>query len=233
MKVQKLNRQQARWALYLSRFDFMLKHVPGTKIGKTDSLSRRPDWEVEVERDNEDKMLVKKEWLENRRTEKVEVIVEGVDLLEKIRQSRVRDDKVVKAVEEMKQVEVKVLRNKEWRDIDGIMYKEGKIYVPKNETLRAEIIRLYYDIPIEGHGGQWKIVELVIRNFWWPGITKEVKQYMEGCDSCQRNKNCTEQPAGKLMPNSILEKPWTYISADFITKLPLAQEYNVILVVVD
>ena len=48
-----------------------------------------------MERDNEDEMLVKKEWLENRRTEKVEVIVEGVDLLEKIRQSRVRDDKVV------------------------------------------------------------------------------------------------------------------------------------------
>jgi len=37
------------------------KHVPGTKIGKTDSLSRRPDWEVEVERDNKDKTLVKKE----------------------------------------------------------------------------------------------------------------------------------------------------------------------------
>ena len=87
-------------------------------MGKADSLSRRPDWEVGVERDNEDKTLVKKEWLENRRTEKVEVIVEGVDLLEKIRQSRVKDDKVVKAVEEMKQAEVKVLRDKEWRDID-------------------------------------------------------------------------------------------------------------------
>ena len=80
----------------------MLKHIPGTKIGKADSLSRRPDWEVRVERDNEDKTLVKKEWLENRRTEKVEVIVEEVDLLKKIRQSRVRDNKVVKAVEEMK-----------------------------------------------------------------------------------------------------------------------------------
>jgi len=56
---------------------------------------------------------------------------------------------------------------------------------------------------------------------------------MEGCDSCQRNKNCTEQPAGKLMPNSIPEKPWIHISADFITKLPLAQGYDTILVVVD
>jgi len=38
---------------------------------------------------------------------------------------------------------------------------------------------------------------------------------------------------GKLMPNAILEKPWSYISADFITKLPLAQGYNAILVVCD
>ena len=50
---------------------------------------------------------------------------------------------------------------------------------------------------------------------------------------CQCNKNCTEHPAGKLMPNLISEKPWAHISADFITKLPLVQEYDSILVVVD
>jgi len=43
IKVQKLNRQQARWALYLSRFDFVLKYISGTKMEKADSLSRRPD----------------------------------------------------------------------------------------------------------------------------------------------------------------------------------------------
>ena len=80
----------------------MLKHIPGTKIEKTDSLSKRLDWKVGVERDNKNKTLVKKEWLENRRTEKVKVIVEEVDLLEKIKQSRVRNDEVVKAVEEIK-----------------------------------------------------------------------------------------------------------------------------------
>jgi len=105
--------------------------------------------------------------------------------------------------------------------------------VPKDDKLRAEIIRLHHDTPIGGHGGQWKTVELVTRNFWWPGVTKEVKRYVEGCDAYQRNKNCIKQLAGKLMPNSIPEKPWMHISADFITKLPLAQEYNSILVVVD
>jgi len=63
----------------------VLKHIPGTKIEKTDSLSKRLDWKVGVERDNKNKTLVKKEWLENRRTEKVKVIVEEVDLLEKIK----------------------------------------------------------------------------------------------------------------------------------------------------
>ena len=62
---------------------------------------------------------------------------------------------------------------------------------------------------------------------------KEVKRYVEGCNSFQRNKNHTEQLAGKLMPNSIPKKPWTHISADFITKLPIAQRYDSILVVVD
>jgi len=161
MKVQKLNRRQARWALYLSRFDFMLKYVPGSKMGKADSLSRRPDWEVGVERDKEDKMLVKPKWLEVRRTERVEIIVEGVDLLEKVRKSKVKDDEVVKAVEEMKQARVKMLRDEEWREVDGIMYKEGKVYIPKDNILRAEIIRLHHDILVGGYGGQWKTVELV------------------------------------------------------------------------
>ena len=49
IKAQNLNRRQARWALYLSRFKFTLKHVLGTKIGKADGLSRWPDWKVGVE----------------------------------------------------------------------------------------------------------------------------------------------------------------------------------------
>jgi len=43
MKAQKLNRRQAQWALYLSRFDFTLKHILGDKMRKTDSLSKRPN----------------------------------------------------------------------------------------------------------------------------------------------------------------------------------------------
>ena len=63
MSSQNLNRRQARWALYLSRFDFTLKHVPGSKIGKADGLSRRSDWEKRQEGDNEERVLLKPEWV--------------------------------------------------------------------------------------------------------------------------------------------------------------------------
>ena len=64
-------------------------------------------------------------------------------------------------------------------------------------------------------------------------MIKEVTKYVEGCDLYQRYKNRTKAPAGRLMPNSIPEKPRRHISVDFIVKLPLAQGYDVILVVCD
>ena len=79
--------------------------------------------------------MVKKEWLEARMLE--EVVIEGVDILDRIRKSKAVDNEVVKIVEEMKRVNVKVLRNKEWREEDGLMLKDGKVYMPKDEELRA------------------------------------------------------------------------------------------------
>ena len=66
-----------------------------------------------MEKNNEDQRLVKPEWLEVRKMEMVEIIVDGVDLLEKVRKSKVKDNEVVKAVEEMKRAGVKMLRDKE------------------------------------------------------------------------------------------------------------------------
>ena len=79
---------------------------------------------------------------------------------------------------------VKILRDKEWQIEEELVLKEGRVYVPKNEKLRTEIIQLHHDTPIVGYGEQWKMVELVTRNYWWPEVTNEVKQYVEGCDQC-------------------------------------------------
>jgi len=46
------------------------------------------------------------------------------------------------------------------------MLWDRKVYVPQDEELRAEVIQLYYDILVEGYKEQWKMTELVTRNFW-------------------------------------------------------------------
>ena len=86
------------------------------------------------------------------------------------------------------------------------MLKKEKVYVPKNEELRVEIIQLHHDVPVAGHKGKWKMMELVTRNYWWLGVTKDIGKYIEGYDICQRMKNRIEALVGKLKLSKILEK---------------------------
>jgi len=76
------------------------------------------------------------------------------EIVKKIKEAKDKDEEVIKAVEEMKKAGVRVLRNEEWQIKEGLVLKEGKVYVPKDEKLRVEIIQLYHDILIAGHGGQ-------------------------------------------------------------------------------
>jgi len=123
------------------------------------------------------------------------------------------------------------LRGEEWQIKGELVLKEGKAYVSKDEALRVEIIQLHHDTLVTGHGGKWKMTELVTRNYWWLGVTRDVEQYVEGCDMCQRIKNRMEMPAEKLKLSEVLEKLWIYLIVDFITKLPLVAGRDVILVV--
>jgi len=97
--------------------------------------------------------------------------------------------------------------------------KKGKVYILRDEELRTEIIWWHYDAPTAGHGGKWKTVELVTRNYWWLGVMRDVGRYVEGCDLYQRMKNRTEELAGKLKLSKVPEKLWTHLIVDFITKL--------------
>ena len=164
-----------------------------------------------------------------------EVVVEGpeVEIVEKIRKARSKDEDVVRVVEEMKKVGVKELRGNEWKIEEDLVLKEGKIYVPKDEELRVEVIQLHHDVPAAGHGGRWKMVELVTRNYWWPGMMRDVGKYVEECDLCQRMKNRIEEPAGKLKLSEVPQKTWSHLTMDFITKLPVVAGKDAILVVCD
>jgi len=112
-----------------------------------------------------------------------------------------------------------------------ISIEEEKIYMSKDEMLRAEIIQLHYNVPVVEHGGRWKTMELVTRNYWWPGVIRDIRRYVDSCDICQRMKNRTEAPVGKLKLSEVLEKLWTHLTVDFIMKLLLVARKDVILVV--
>ena len=117
-------------------------------MGKADGLSRRPDWQEEVERDNEDQKLIKPEWIRG-----VEMLMEEENLRERIKRAQEGDKEIVKAVKELKRVGIKTLKDEEWEIEDRIVLKEGRIYVPE-EDLRREIIQLHHNTPVGGHGGR-------------------------------------------------------------------------------
>ena len=77
------------------------------------------------------------------------------------------------------------------------------------------------------------MVELVTRNYWWLGVMRDVGKYVEECDLCQRMKNRMKEPASKLKLSKVPEKPWTHLTVDFITKLPVVAGKDMILVVCD
>ena len=138
--------------------------MPGTRMGKTDELSRKLDWKIGVDKDNENQVIIKDSWL----CKLEEVIIEGpeVDIIEKIKKARSKNEEVVRIVEEMKKDGVKAIQGEEWKMEGELILKKGKVYVPKDEELRTEIIWLHHDIPVAGHRGKWKTAELVTRNYW-------------------------------------------------------------------
>jgi len=99
-----------------------------------------------VEKDNEDQKLIKLEWIRE-----VKMIIEKRNLKERIRRAQKGNKKVVKAVEELKRAGIKTLKDEEWKIEDGLVMKEGRIYVPEGK-LRREVIRLHYDTLVGGHG---------------------------------------------------------------------------------
>src|SRR5258706_1998841 len=112
------------------------------------------------------------------------------------------------------------------------MYR-GHMYVPKDPQLHHDIVHAHHDSVMTGHPGQWKTLELVSCNYWWPGISCYVASYMAGCNACNCCKSFLMQKVGKLTQNRIATCCWEVISVDTIRELPESKGYNAILVAVD
>src|ERR1700759_172817 len=235
MSARNLNRRQARWSIYLARFDFTLQHIPGKSMGKPDGLSRRSDHGSGKE-DNREITLIRPEMLVINALETFRLKGEESEFLRLIRDANragQHEDLVANAVKSLRSLGGRSAHANEWSEDNDVIYHRGKVYVPNVDSLRRKIVAKCHNSLVGGHLGRFKTLELVSRTFWWPGMSKYVQRYMQACDLCLRPKPMRQPPFGELQPTETPLQPWECMSVDFIVELPDSNGYDAILTVVD
>ena len=114
-----------------------------------------------------------------------------------------------------------------------MVYIEERIYVSNNKKIKKEILKKNHNLADVGHPGQHRMLELLKRTYWWPGLKEDVKKYVQGYFKCQQNKVQHQRKAGKLHLLEIPQGPWQEISIDIIGPLPKSNGMDTILVVVN
>ena len=84
---------------------------------------------------------------------------------------------------------------------------EGRIYVPNNKKIKEEILKGNHNLADVRYSGQYKMLELIKRMYWWPGLKEDIKKYIQGCFKCQQNKVHHQRKAGELYPLDISQGP--------------------------
>jgi len=146
------------------------------------------------------------------------------DILKEIRRNTTREKEVIQALEKKDGLT--------WEE-DGVVYMEGKIYVPNNKKIKEEILKKNHDSVDVGHPGQHRMLELLKKNYWWPGPKEDIKRYVQGCIKCQQNKVQHQKEAGELHPLEIPQGPWQKISIDIIGPLPKSNGMDAIVIIVN
>ena len=227
------NQRQHRWHLFFQEYDFELIYRQGNKNGKPDSLSRRPDYVKDDIEEEPEFILDKKnisstpclisitnDFLSNiKKHLKNDPVAEDLRLY--FAPNNANQDYFYKPFRKMNKFKIE----------DSLIFYNNLIYIPKE--LRLEILMRYHETPAAGHLGVKRTLELISRNFWWPKMEDDVKDFVKSCETCMRNKKSRHRKFGLLQPLEVPERPWKSIEIDFLCGLPPSKGYTVIMVVVD
>ncbi|PIL30448.1 hypothetical protein GSI_07147 [Ganoderma sinense ZZ0214-1] len=219
--AQNLTRRQARWALYLSWFEFVILHKPGTSNGRADALSRRPDHQTDDADDNLDRVLLQPDRFRVLAAKRGHMsVVPEKALLRRIRECGEHEQEVADVLSKLDKLGPACLQNDlvDWNTEQGLLLYRGRVYVTKDDALRAEIVCIHHDLPPAGHPGQAKTVEL---------------DYIETCNICRRGKTSHAKPHSPLQPNKVPDGPGQVVTCDFITGLPDVDGYNALQLIAD
>jgi Integrase zinc binding domain len=118
---------------------------------------------------------------------------------------------------------------------ENVLFYKRKNYVPIDAELHREIVRRYHDDPTAGHPGELQTFNAVKEHYWWPGLRVFIKNYVQGCGTCQQFKIDRNPTKPAFMPIKGAEstRPFASCSMNLITDLPPVDDYDFILVVVD
>jgi Integrase zinc binding domain len=197
----------------------------------SDALSRRPDHCPEEDETKEEILLPDDLFLN----------LLDVNPRDRITKNKEYNFDVTKAIELLQEKGPTSIQNdlEDWKieevdDQKTIFYK-GKQYVPKDQELRRDILKLFHDHETAGHPGELETYNLVKQHYWWPGLRIFVKNYVKGCGICQQFKidRNPSHPSFILVEGAISTQPFAHCSMDLITDLPPAGGSDSILVVVD
>ena len=226
-----LNRRQARWSLYLSRFDFKVTYRKG-KTMQADALSCFAKDHVSDREDNRQiQVLGPKHFLAATK----EHFHPEIDILgDRIRWASLREAEVIEGLKSIDKTAPKALTDGTamWEEDDGFVYYKGKLYVPNDRSLRKDIVKSCHDSIIAGHPGKNRTIELVSRYYWWPHMAGFISAYVEGCDKCQCYRKDIH-PKAQIQLQEVPEGPWQIVGVDLIGPLPLSKGKDMILNVVD
>ena len=194
---------------------------------KADILSRKD--QINTKEDNKDMQLLKKEMWLKRTTAKITMIrrktrAEECDILKEIRKSNTREKEVIQTLEKQNGLT--------WEE-DSVVYMKERIYVLNNKRIREEILKENHDSVNIGHPGQHRMLELLKRTYWWPGLKEDIKKYIQGCFKYQQNKVQHQRKAEELHPLEIPQGSWQEISIDIIGPLPRSNRMDTIVVIID
>ena len=177
-----------RWSLFLATFNYVIIPKP-RKFNKADGLSRCPDYKEGIASKNAkhvllapEKFLLKPQDFSIRALHNT-VIPTGMDkdlkeaIEEGIKADRLTGNKLKEILLSSPRHVTKGLQ--EWNYKNGLMLYKGLVYVPNNKTLKRKVVQQFHD-NIMGHPGQWKTLELITREYYWPGMTEFVKSYIKG-----------------------------------------------------
>ncbi|QRW21684.1 Retrotransposable element Tf2 protein [Rhizoctonia solani] len=203
---QSLNECQIRWANFLADYNFQIIYRPGAQNKKADILSRQYDL-VPLEGGVENQVLLKPELF-------ISSITPDQEINNLIGEAIYEDD-CLKEILHKLQNKNKVV---DWELKEGLLWCQGKIFVPKDETIRNLILESRHNMLAAGHPGQARTLELVSRNYYWPSMKRFVNSYV---------------PVGLLKPLQIPECPWEDIAYNMIVGLPVSEGFDAILTVID